>query len=533
MFARLWRRWCDYWFAPGGRIALAVIRIGVAVSMLVTLWRITGWQQPSPFYHHGIWMLYPGTPTPGVVAVITYVAWASTLAMLVGLWSRASHAVSAVTTLAMATFTVAGGVTWSHTDVPQMLAMLALLGARSGDALSIDAWWRARRGQPRGPDDYQWSARLVQLSIGVIFPLAAFEKLRAGGRGLSWALSDSLRHHLLAWYDAASQPRTAVADWLIGGAAWHYELGACANLVFQSSSLLALIFIRRPWIRALAGVMWCSEVLGLGLVMNLWNLHWLPLAVAFIDWDALAARFAKPEVAAPVRSVGRLAFVTGFVVFFAVQALWLNQRLRVFPFSGFPLFAAVRAKKPYDRHQSYEFVGARLEAIGGDRDPVRPFWLAQHAAYRASSLERRPSTIARSLAKVVESAQTVWPDAGITGMRQWVSVFQAPAYPAPAHVERFDLAVLGELDHGHFRSALGTLLPDGKTWIAPPGAPPFADMSLFVVRDDSPALISITATATAVGFVLDAPLTGDPAYLIGRAVDGRPWLLAFRARRGY
>jgi hypothetical protein len=473
-----------------------------------------------------------------VIAVITWTAWLATVALLLGVATRATHAASAVATLMIAAYAVSGEVTWSHGDVPPVLASLALLGARSGDALSIDAWWRARSGRRPRAAGYQHSVRLAQLVVAAVFVLAAYEKLRAGGWSLGWALSDSLRHHLLAWFDGSGSPRTPVANWLLSGGASRYELGASVNLVSQLSAVLAVIFVRRPWIRAIAGAMWCSEVIGLGLVMNLWNLHWLPLGAAFIDWDAVAARFgARPderlESAPPVPSRGRIAFVTSFAAFFAVQAFWLNQRLRVYPFSGFPLFAAVRAKRPYSRHQSYEFVGGRLEAIGGDGDGAMQTWLAQRASYRAVWRERRPSELARAIELVLRDAQAGWPHAGITGMRQWLSIFQAPAYPAPARIDRFDVAVLGELDRGRFRSALGVLLPDARTWLAPASAPELAGMALFAIRDDDPAPVAVAATATAVGLVLDAPLRGDPVYLIGRTERGSSWVLACRGRRGY
>jgi hypothetical protein len=532
--ARLWQRWCDYWFAPGGRIAAAVLRIAIAIAVLWMLWRIGDPVPPPRFHRHGIWMLYPGQPPPAAVAAIIAVAWLSTIAMLLGVFTRATHAVSAVATMAIAAYAVSGDPTWSHENVPPVLASLALLGARSGDALSIDAWWRARRRRGAPAAGYQLSVRLVQLAVAAVFALAGYEKLRAGGRSLAWALSDSLRHHLLAWYDASSSPRTPVANWLLG-AAWRYELGACASLICQLSPVLAVIFARRPWLRAIVGMLWCNEVIGLGLVMNLWNLHWLPLGAVFIDWDALATRFgARAEAEPPVRSRGRLAFVTGFVVFFALQGFWLNQRLHAYPFSGFPLFASVRAKRPYDRHQSYEFVAGRLDAIGADDDRALTTWLAQHAAYRSVWREREPRKLEQVLALALRDAQASWPRAGITGMRLWLSIFQAPAYPAPARVDRLDVAVLGELDRGAFRSALGTLLPDGRTWIAPPAAPALAGMALFAIRDDDPAPIAIAATPIAAGFVLAEPLHGDPVYLIGRPPGAGPaWLLAYRGRRGY
>lgn len=533
--AWLHARWCGYWFAPGGRISAAVLRIAVAVAMLWMLRQMS--DNPGAasrfYYKHGLWLLYPGRPSAAVLAAVTAIAWGSTIALLVGLWTRWTHLASAITTAALAAYAVSDTAAWSHTDVPPVLATLALLGARCGDALSIDAWWRARRGRGHPPGDYQCAVRLVQFAVASVFVFAAYEKLRSGGWSLAWALSDNLRHQLLTRFDWSGVERTPMARWLLG-AAWRYQLCACLNLVSQVSPVLAVIFVRRPWLRALAGAAWCTEVVGLGEVMGFWNPHWLPLGAAFVDWEALAGRLGvRCPADPPGRSRGRLWFATGFVVFFAVQALWLNERLQAYPFSRFALFAVVRAKRPYHLHQTYELPGGHLEALGAGAPSVDA-WLARRGTYRWLWRERDPDALRQKLANVLGEARDAWPGEALTGARLWLSTFQAPAYPAPARLDRSDIAVLGELDGGVFRSAMGTLLPDGRTWIAPPCAPGLAGMQLFTVRDDLPAPTPVAATPTRTGFVLADPLRGDPIYLIGRAADhARPWLLAVRARRGY
>jgi hypothetical protein len=532
---RLLDRWRGYWLEPGGRTAAAVVRIAVAVSMLWMLWRMAGQPRAASqfYYRHGIWMLYPGRPDEAVLAAVTAVAWIATAAMLVGLWTRLAHVASAITTMALAAYAVSDNAAWSHTDVPPVLATLALLGARSGDALSIDAWWRARRGRPAAVGaNYLGAVRLVQFAVAAVFVFAGYEKLRSGGTALAWALSDNLRHQLLTRFDWSGAERTAAARWLLG-AAWRYQLCASMNLVSQVSPLLAVIFVRRPWLRALVGALWCSEVVGLGMVMGFWNPHWLPLGAAFIDWDALAARLgARRPVDPPPRSRARLWYATAFVVFFAAQGFWLNERLHAYPFSRFALFGTVRAKPPYRVHQTYELPGGHLEVLPAA--PEVDAWLAQRGTYRWLWRERNPDTVRQALANVLDDARRAWPAAGLTGARLWLSIFQAPAYPAPARLDRFDVAVLGELDRGAFRSAIGTILPDGKTWIAPPGAPALAQIQLFEIRNDLPAPVAVAATPTPTGFVLADPLRGDPVYLIGRTADqDRPWLVAFRSRRGF
>lgn len=345
----MWDRWCRYWLEPGATWSAAALRISIATSLLWVLWRVSPTAElttGASYYRIGIWQLYPGRPGAGLVAAIEVIAWIATAAMLIGAWARVAHAISVVSMLAIATLAISDTPTWSHTDVPPLLASLAFLGARGDAVLSVDAWRRRGRGRPV-PATCHAPVRLVQVAVAGVFFVAGYCKIRSGG-GLGWALSDNFRNQLLTRFDWIQIERTRAASWLLA-APWRYELCAMLNLISQTSQIVAVLLTRRPRLRALIGVAFCAEVIGLGVVMNLWNLHWLPLATAFVDWDAVVAwrraRAARPRGPAHAsvghgttavrrwRSAarGHVAFATGFVVFFAVQAFWLNQRLRAFP----------------------------------------------------------------------------------------------------------------------------------------------------------------------------------------------------------
>jgi hypothetical protein len=537
--SRAWRtvasRWCGYWLAPGGRCSAAALRIAIASSLLWMLWRYYPIvEQPTSvsYYAHGVWMLYSGRPSPGLLSALELVAWVATLAMLVGACTRAAHAISLVSVLALATFGVSDTPRWSHTDVPPMLASIAFLGARGGDALSLDAWWRKRRGVQPPPEAYQASVRLVQLAVAAVFFIAGYCKLRAGG--LAWALSDNLRNQLLVRFDWLQLERTPAAEWLLG-APWRYELCAALNLFSQTTQIAAVFLIRRPILRAALGALYCAEVIGLGVVMNLWNLHWLPLAAAFIDWDRLArCRHDSPALTGRRRGVW---FATAFVAFFAIQAFWLNQRLHAFPFSSFPLFASVRAKPPYDVHQTYELIGGHIELVAArplTRDEQA--WIAGNGTYRWMWQVRDPARLHRDLQVILDETRTVFPSAGVTGVRLWLSVFRAPAYPAPARLDRVDVAILAELDaDGALRTATGALAADHVTVSA--AAVRGVDLSgasFAVMRDDVPPPQPVAATAIATGWRLAEPLVGDPVYLVATPRGAAaPWVVASRSHRRY
>ncbi|HEX7840990.1 MAG TPA: hypothetical protein VF469_26115 [Kofleriaceae bacterium] len=534
-------RWQRYWFDDGGRWSAAVVRIAIALAVLMTLSRLATLSTvhiPGPVALYrpvGIWMVLGHlVPPDGVVTALWVVAFGATIAMLVGLGSRASAAVSFVSSVALASASFSSSASWSHQYNVVFLAQLAFLGARGGDALSLDALIRRWRGLlpldvPRG---YQWSLRLVQLAVALMFAGAAFHKLLHGHFTLRWALSDNLRHQLLVRYDLAGLPRPAVADWIIDDV-WRFRTSAVLNLVSQASPILACIFVRRPLVRALSGGFFALETLGLGLVVDLWNLHWLPLVAVFIDWERVSARLFRRTPAAPRAASPGWAppwaaqgFVIAFVVYDAVTAIvpTLDQRLNTYPFSGFPMFATVRAREPYDQHLPYAVPGDHFEAISD-----RP--LDEHAQRWIDHMNRRlylvtdPAVFQNRLAAILADVKARFPAFGIHGLRHSLTIFEAPAYPAAARFEPHPIAVMGELDAaGTFRTALGTIDATGVT--LRPQNLDAGRARLVIYTGDDPTPRELSAARSGDRFATGR-LDGDPLYVVA-IIDGTPWLVASR-----
>src|SRR5262249_424514 len=205
---------------------------------------------------------------------------------------------------------------------------------------------------------------------------------------------------------------------------------------------------------------------------------------------------------------------TAYVVFFALQAFWLNQRLRAYPFSSFPLYDDVRARPPFDRHQTYELIGGHIEPLPAHPPPrelVR--WLAAQGTFRPIFHARAPAQLARDLRVILDDTRAAFPDAGVTGVRLWLSVFQAAPYPAPARLDRIDVAIIAELTDGALRTALGALAGDAITVRSPRQGIPLAAATLAVMADDVPSLRPVAATATATGWTPAPPPARDPGYL--------------------
>jgi hypothetical protein len=518
-------RWTRYWFADGGRLAVAMLRIAIAVSVLLTLHKLSGPVSTGdlPGSHTlyrpvGIWMLLGHTAPPdGLVDLLWVVAWVATAAMLLGLATRAATAASFVASVALAALSFAAQKSWSHQYNVVFLAQLAFLGARGGDALSLD--WVIRRVRGLPPVDvaraYQWSIRLVQLAVALMFAGAAFHKLLHGHFTLRWAFSDNLRNQLLVRFDLAGLERPALVNWLIDDP-WKYKTAAVLNLISQAVPLAACFLMKRPILRAIAGAFFLVETVALANVVGLWNPHWLPLYAVFIDWDWVLRRRgvpAVPEGWKPPRAVS--IFIPVFVAYEVMTAFvpTVDQRLNTFPFSSFPMFATVRAHAPYGDHLPYAVEGDHFDVISDE--PIYPGiqqWFDHQN--RGMATVRDPAELERRLRVVLEQGQRRFPDYKIKGVELYVAIFVAPPYPAPAHFEMHPVAKVGVLDRdGGFHTALGTL--DGDVPLARPQNVELTDKRVFF-RDDVPTAV-------------DAPGDGDPILACAVAADGALWLVASRA----
>ena len=525
--------WSRYWSAPGGQIAAGVVRIAIAISTLLMLARLASPSLDSPedvaagAYHPvGVLMLFPSPPPAIVIVLASIVAHVGAVALLLGLCTRLACALTAASAMLVASQAMSFQPHWSHGLNVVLLALLAFLGARGGDALGLDALIARWRKKPLPAANYQWSLRLVQIAVGLMFLSACVTKLVFGG--LHWALSDNLRHQLLIHYDLIGDTvHPPIVDWLLASS-WRYEAAAVLSLISQAMPLAAILFVRRPWIRALAGLCFVMEIVALRTLMRLGNPAWIPLAAVFIDWDRLwraIRRRPAPAADEPAPPLPRAAawYVAIFVVFDLVVSFapGLDQRLRSFPFSRFPMFASVRAKRPYGEHQSYEVVAGRVEVIADHPVPADV-----QAEVDRNYVYRTLYTILRSdaLRARCEIARTElrarYPELEIRGVRVYSTAYLAPAYPAPASFERRDLGVLGELRDDVWVDHADALPRDATSFSPPAGA------SVTVYRDGlppadpaAPGPIALPAGASAIDIV--APLPG---------ADGvsRPFVIARR-----
>jgi hypothetical protein len=475
-------RWQRYWFASGGRTAAAILRIALAVAILWSLHRLqTRWPSTAPgggahssYRTVGVWMLFGDRePADAVIAALWLVARISTVAMLLGAWSRVATALSFVAFVALASLSYSGAATWSHPFNPILLAQLAFIGARGGDTLSVDALVRRLRGKPPldVPNGYQWSIRLVQLAVALVFASAMFHKMVGAGFTLRWITTDNLRNQILLRYDLGGwTEHPAIVDWLLDDV-WRFRTAAALSMLSQSLPILACVFVKRPLVRAICGGAFVVETVALAVVMQYWNLEWLPLAVVFIDWDALIARVRRrpqlvpdaPAAWRPPRSAR--IFVIVFVVYEAAMAFvpQIDQLLNTYPFTGFPLFAALRVRPPYDEHLPYALPAGDLEVVS---DP--PIDTTQlDAQYREAYKTRGRDALRARMTGILADVRRRFPASKVSALRIWVVILETPAYPAHAQFVPHRLGVLAELHaDGTFTSRLDAPLSPRTYFLA-------------------------------------------------------------------
>jgi hypothetical protein len=136
-----------------------------------------------------------------------------------------------------------------------------------------------------------------------------------------------------------------------------------------------------------------------------------------------------------------------------------------------------------------------------------------------------PVVFRKRLAAILADIQARFPELGIRGLRHYLTIFEAPAYPAAAHFEPHPIAIMGEIDAtGTFRTALGALDRTGVTTRPQQLDTTHARLVTFIGDDPTPH--DLPATRSGDRFVT-GPIAGDPLY-VAAVIDGTPWLVATR-----
>jgi predicted DCC family thiol-disulfide oxidoreductase YuxK len=293
------RRRDELFFADGDARDLGVVRALLAgMVLLLSFWfqrDFPLWAEARPW----VWApvlafrgIAPGGPGEAVLTLLLWV-WRGALALTaVGLFTRSSSIVAAVTGFLVLGLPQNFGKV-NHNFGLVALCLIVLAVSRAGDAWSLDRLRfvaRNARG-PFAPDpprlgaEYRWPLGLMQVLAVLVLWSAGVAKLRSPG-AIAWITTDNLYYTIIRHF-YTHRPPLGVGLWLTQ---WPIacKLLAAGSLFLEFFSPVVL-YLRGRW-RMLALAMLAGMMLGFGLVLGVLFLHFiLTLVIVFVPWRALGA----------------------------------------------------------------------------------------------------------------------------------------------------------------------------------------------------------------------------------------------------
>ena len=216
--------WEQYWFRPAPYVDLAMVRIfAVAVQLyLLSRWlgSFSSLEQltalPDEMYNPitalrpFLLLLGVERPDMDLLVVAYYLTAVAGVLALIGLATRTSLLVFALGNIFLVAFVYSFG-DFHHTQAPLFIALLVLVFAPSGHALSVDALLRRRRGQPVAAEGPMagWPIRLIQWMFVLIYLSAVLSKLVFEG-GLDWLNGYTLQYYLISGQPEKGHPARQV-----------------------------------------------------------------------------------------------------------------------------------------------------------------------------------------------------------------------------------------------------------------------------------------------------------------------------------
>ena len=277
--------WDRFFFAPTPAARLGAVRV-VFYGLMFCYWLpadFRGWRAAADLFDPvGLHNLL-GVPllSDPVVLWLQTIFKLALLTSAVGLLTRLSTGVVVVAAFYLLCVQNNFGKI-GHSEPLVLWAFLFMFLAPCGDAASLDALIRRRRGRPPPPVSgaYTWPIRAVWVMICVIFFLAGYQKWVWAG--VAWAMPDSFGT-MLVWHYYTNEPWTDAALHLSRMTPLVFLMGV-GSLVLELTFPLALIFRRLRPIIALSGFM---MQVGIMVLLEVSFLKFFIVYVFWIPWDVV------------------------------------------------------------------------------------------------------------------------------------------------------------------------------------------------------------------------------------------------------
>lgn len=308
-FARLRRGLEERWFAPARPGPLGLCRALFFVTLLLRVapgLNSAAWADVPRVF----WMptdlfavLHLGVASP-VVLTLLDLTWCGALALAcVGLWTRAATAVAFVLGVYLLGLPQCFGKI-DHWSGLLVLTMGVLALARTGDAWSIDAHLRWRRGAapPAPSGEYRWPIETARLLLVLVFFAAGIAKLRQGG--LAWMSAENMRAILLTPHYA--NDRTLPELGLIAAESPLFcSLLALATIVAEAGAPLALL--GGPVAGVVVGTLFAMQI-GIATLLGVHGTFpFLACYVFWLPWRGMLAVAPDARAARDAAGTARVA----------------------------------------------------------------------------------------------------------------------------------------------------------------------------------------------------------------------------------
>jgi uncharacterized membrane protein YphA (DoxX/SURF4 family) len=301
--ARMLSLWNRFWFAPVAPYALAVCRLSACAALLSFLLAEPAWVATSQLgvlgdLPHEFWLPIPaleimgiGPPSAASIAAAFGLTLSAVTLLALGLFTRVSSVVCA----AGAFYLLAARNSWGkiyHDYHVLVVILLVLAVSACGDALSLDRYRQNHSGKPAPKPSwkYRWPVKLIQLSFALMFAFAAYNKL-AEGDGLEWVFSENMRNTLLVQNFVNERTPTLLGP-LVARHRVLWTMGA-AGIMLAQAMVIGLVFIRQRFVRAALFLLLGGFIAGRTLLMGMPEPIFAILALVFVDWNAIVARWPR------------------------------------------------------------------------------------------------------------------------------------------------------------------------------------------------------------------------------------------------
>ena len=286
---------------------------------------------------------------PWVVTLLTPWLLLTGVGFTAGLFTRVTFPLFVAGVLVWAYVATSISITSIHPYGSFVLSLVALLPSAWGDAFSVDAWLRRKRGQASAAQPAGWrygySVWVPGLVVGVAYAAAAWAKLNVPPGWTDWVLNGTVKYHFIG--DSVNAP----VDWGLQFARFPFAaILASFGVVAIEGGLVTAAFVRNEWYRLTLGVAALLLFSGFYLFMGVFWPAWWILLLSFLPWRRLGmyltttSRRSTEYASTPRRDLLSAAQLVVIIVVVAQQLVSSSLRLERAPmFSWYDMYSGTFA----------------------------------------------------------------------------------------------------------------------------------------------------------------------------------------------